>query len=303
MTGPAIVALLLLMIAALHARELAAPEYLVNAGGLVDVPITLDDATGIASAHVQLNFDATLLNLLQVNPGPLGKMFDLAHEERDGVVTLILSRPENLASGSGILVSLRFRFRAGAEEGVSTEIAIANCSFSDSSGVVDMNQKESVTVGGGTLRVSNSPTIDNAANGIPDWWEIGYGLDPFLPNATLDHEGDGHVGLVEFAFGGNPNANDAAQRSPLAGLANVNGQIYPTIQFSRRESPESGVAYRIQESPDLLSWTLLDPAPLIIGTPISLGDGCERVTFRGTVPATGPGAAQRSFLRILVESQ
>jgi hypothetical protein len=41
----------------------------------------------------------------------------------------------------------------------------------------------------------------------------------------------------------------------------------------------------------------------MIGTPVDLGNGFERVTFRGTTPVSEPSAPQRSFLRILVEPQ
>ena len=49
---------------------------------------------------------------------------------------------------------------------------------------------------------SNLPTQDSDNDGMPDWWEIDYGLDPFdAADAALDFDMDGHDrnrnGLIE----------------------------------------------------------------------------------------------------------
>ena len=40
---------------------------------------------------------------------------------------------------------------------------------------------------------SNLPTKDSDNDGMPDWWEMDYGLDPYdASDASLDTDGDGH---------------------------------------------------------------------------------------------------------------
>ena len=51
------------------------------------------------------------------------------------------------------------------------------------------------------------PDDDN--DGMPDWWEILFGLDPFNPNdANQDPDGDGLTNLEEYLAGTNPNVSD-----------------------------------------------------------------------------------------------
>ena len=50
------------------------------------------------------------------------------------------------------------------------------------------------------------PTCDSDADGIPDLWEQGHGLDPFSgSDAFSDQDGDGFTNLQEFQYGLDPN--------------------------------------------------------------------------------------------------
>ena len=47
-------------------------------------------------------------------------------------------------------------------------------------------------------------------DGMPDWWEILHGLDPFDPaDAGEDPDGDGVTNLEEFLAGTDPNVNES----------------------------------------------------------------------------------------------
>ncbi len=63
------------------------------------------------------------------------------------------------------------------------------------------------------LPISVVPVVDTDNDGLPDDWEIQYGLNPFDPNdALIDSDGDGLSNLTEFENGSDPTFYDG---SPL----------------------------------------------------------------------------------------
>jgi len=60
-----------------------------------------------------------------------------------------------------------------------------------------------------TSSVTINVAMDTDFDGLPDAWEIRYGFDPDVPNASEDPDGDGLVNWREFAEGTNPNADDS----------------------------------------------------------------------------------------------
>lgn len=57
--------------------------------------------------------------------------------------------------------------------------------------------------------VEIDPTLDSDDDGMPDWWEILHGLDPFDPSdAHEDLDGDGLTNLEEYLLGTDPNNSD-----------------------------------------------------------------------------------------------
>lgn len=67
------------------------------------------------------------------------------------------------------------------------------------------------------LRVT-LPEVDTDADGLPDWWETQFGLNPNFPDASADKDGDGRTNFQEFKDGTNPNQ---ANTSPLLRTARV----------------------------------------------------------------------------------
>src|SRR5256885_771078 len=47
-------------------------------------------------------------------------------------------------------------------------------------------------------------TRDTDGDGMPDWWEVQYGLNPNFNDAAGDADGDGISNLVEYNSGSNP---------------------------------------------------------------------------------------------------
>ena len=56
---------------------------------------------------------------------------------------------------------------------------------------------------------------DSDSDGMPDRWEVTYGLNPLVNDAALDKDGDGFSNLVEYRKGTNP---DDSRSRPGAGL-------------------------------------------------------------------------------------
>jgi len=281
-------------------RILSLPSYLANPGGVLKVPLTLDNAAGLAAIQVQINFDPEVLELLTVTAGPLGEAFELSQGDGDGFVQLTFVRPEALAGGAGRLAVLKFRANAGAVTDLFSDLAIADLSLSDNTGVIDLQQKDALTALNGQVTVTAQQNIDNARNGLPDWWEMQHEMDLFTANVSLDPEQDGLPNLLEYAFGGNPVVSDARERGVRSARVEANGSTFLSIGFHRRLG-DPALHFRVQESPDLRTWNDLSLPQNSIGTPQNMGDGTEFVNVLGTLPATGTNAEPQGFLRVVVE--
>jgi hypothetical protein len=276
------------------------PGYLANPGGVLQVPLTLDNAAGLAAIKVQINFDAKVLELQTVTSGALGQSFEMDRGDGDGFVQLTFFRGDALPAGSGQLAVLKFRANPGAVTNLYSELAIADVVLSDSTGVIDMLQKDTITIASGQVTVSASQIIDNGSNGLPDSWEEQHGLNPFDDNLLLDPENDGLPNLLEYAFGGNPKVADAHERGVQAGRHEVDGVSFLRVAFRRRMA-DGSLIYRVQESTNLGQWTDLNLNNRMIGTPQNMGDGTESVEVMGTLPMNGVDAAPKGFLRVNVE--
>ncbi len=166
--------------------------------------------------------------------------------------------------------------------------------------MIDLRQKDTLVTTNGQVAVTVQQNIDNARNGLPDWWEMQHGLNPLTANAELDPEHDGLPNLLEYAFGGNPTVADASERGVRSGRGEADGKTFLSLGFYRRLG-DSTLLFRVQESADLGVWNNLNLPQQVIGTPQNMGDGTEYVRVRGTLPATGANPAPRGFLRVVAE--
>lgn len=196
------------LVSAGWAQTLSLPNYLGRPGTEVVVPLEIDDAAGLASLRATLNFDRNILELVAVRPGPLGSQFDLVWQQDDGVLDVFMVRADSLASGSGRLALLTFRVNEGTETNLYSDLAIADYALGDESGVVAVERLISASGSGGRLTVTDSATIDNARNGLPDEWELACGLDPFSATADGDADGDGLSNGQEAQLGFDPTQAD-----------------------------------------------------------------------------------------------
>ena len=63
--------------------------------------------------------------------------------------------------------------------------------------------------------IGNNSDTDDDNDGMPDWWEIKYNLDPLIDDASLDPDNDGYSNLEEYLSDSDPND---AQPHPPKGL-------------------------------------------------------------------------------------
>jgi hypothetical protein len=279
-------------------RTFSLPSFQANPGAILVFPVSLDNAAGLAGIRVQVNFDPQHLDLVSATPGPLGALFTFEQAPEEGLVQLDFVRANALSSGSGHLALLRFQVKANLPLETLSELALADLQICSPQAGVDLLQIDSVQILNGSVTYTASSSIDNFGNGLPDFWENQYGLDP-LGSPLLDPDRDGFSNLAEYAANSHPLMGDTAGRIPgLISETLLNEQSYLTLSFVRR-TDDPLLQYRLEESTDLLQWTPLNLASQMIGAPQTLDDFSERVQARGSIPMnTG---APRAFLRVSIQ--
>ena len=119
-------------------------------------------------------------------------------------------------------------------------------------------------------------------------WAAGY---PGLGSKDDDDDKDGTPNRLEYAFATNP-ANPGSSRVPTAQFADISGQTYATLTFTRRSEAED-TTFAVQFSDELLTWTI----PGVLVSTVTHGDGTQTEVWRSTNPVS---ALTRLFGRVLV---
>ena len=92
---------------------------------------------------------------------------------------------------------------------------------------------------------NRSAEVDNDSDGIPDSWEIAYGLDATTSNANTDSDGDGFSDFAEYVSGTSPIDRDD--------YFSHSGAYY-NDQFALQFETKTGRTYTISVSTDLSQW-------------------------------------------------
>jgi hypothetical protein len=100
------------------------------------------------------------------------------------------------------------------------------------------------------LRIQPTPTSDWNGDGIPDVYDLQYGLNPFDPgDATNDPDGDGYSNYDEFLTGTDPtNPNDPI--TVYVDAANTNG-VYDGSQANPFRSIQDAIESSVDVSSNL----------------------------------------------------
>ena len=278
--------------------HLSLPAYLGKPGATVPVPITLDNAAGLAGITVKINFDPALLAVSSITAGSLGANFTLDQSVQAGVATLMFTRSEVLAAGAGRLAVVNFVVNAGAADASLSDLAVAEFSLCDATGVIDLaGGANTLTQTSGKLTVNSFGFVDNDADGIADGWEATYGLSLLDNNQLGDADGDGQPNLLEYALGTNPNLANANPQT--VGTAVVGGVQFLTLSFPKLSGGQTGVSYQVQETANLQNWLAVDVVANTTATQ-DQGNGVQTVTVKGNLPLSGSGAVPRAFMRVKV---
>lgn len=102
-----------------------------------------------------------------------------------------------------------------------------------------------------------SPSLDSDGDGIPDIWELAYGLNPYdASDASKDADGDGQSNLAEYLAGTNPNDGTDALRATIVPGATAG-------QFVVSFTAVAGRTYTIRYKNALTdpAWTTLTQVP------------------------------------------
>ena len=168
--------------------------------------------TGVNQEFIRFGLSPDLLDLLTAGQSHLGNLIASAQE-----VDLF-----NNNSGRSVRAYLRF---GGAGYAGASFNAAANDTDANVLDTVPMrNQAQTHQIemqGNGAMNFAlgfetgKAITYDSDGDGLPDWWESQYGLDPNNPNgsngANGDPDGDGRTNVQEFILGTNPNKADLGQ--------------------------------------------------------------------------------------------
>lgn len=142
------------------------------------------------------------------------------------------------------------------------------------------------------------PLPDSDSDGMPDWWEEKYGLDPLLASATADADGDGISNLAEFMAGTNPSL--AATAPQLAGEWRVtipeNGSAALLMKALDADTPPALLTYTLNSFPPTATVRVLNgrvggDRPVAVGgkfTQAEIDSG--RVLISASAPLRGVSA-------------
>jgi len=113
--------------------------------------------------------------------------------------------------------------------------------------------------------------------------------------ASADPDGDGFSNLEEYAYGLDPQVQNAASAAPQIALASYADGRALTATFACNTAA-TDVALVVETSDDLVTWTSAAGATEIVST-TALGDNIERIVVRDRETTT---SAPRRFLRVRV---
>ncbi len=140
--------------AVLSARTVTLEQVVCNPSSTITVPITLDNAEGLAVVSLVVGYDPMVLVLQSVQKGSLKShfSFDFSVVEGSGAVNIIAVAPENITvPASGSIAELCFYVRPGSAS-LTSNLALTDVQFSESTMTVDLTVDDPISPQSGEVR-------------------------------------------------------------------------------------------------------------------------------------------------------
>ena len=118
---------------------------------------------------------------------------------------------------SGLVEGVTYHFVVRAFEGDLESADSDEVSYTPESAIADND-------GDG---IADNLDLDDDNDGMPDAWEIEYGLDPFVDDADMDADGDGVTNLEEYKMLTDPTNSPDNNRAPDAPVIDTSVQADP----------------------------------------------------------------------------
>jgi len=116
-------------------REFVIPEVTAAPGESVTVPINITDASTVAGADIEVNYDANILTVSEVRSTALTSgMNVITNTNTPGTIILRIAVGNGLSSGSGAFVDMIFTVSASAVSGTETPVTFASAEAFDEVG-------------------------------------------------------------------------------------------------------------------------------------------------------------------------
>jgi len=152
------------------------------------------------------------------------------------------------------------------------------------------------------VNITRSPDTDN--NGLLDDWQANYGLtlNATTSTQTADPDNDGRPNLLEYALNTPPNSSAGNAVPSVANeVKSTEGKTYLVYRYDRRRT-SLDLAFGLEFSTDLVTWSPTSQQTELIGTPTPNADGVtERVVTR-ILPDVTQFAGRKVFVRLKVST-
>lgn len=179
-------------------------------GTVIEASVVVSTDTPLAGFNAEINFP-TGISIESVQLGSLlvsSGNFNLTYLANGQSLRMIAHAGFDTFTGTGELLKLSLKLDAA-------QLGLQDLTFTTINPEPLINSRHAVSNADGSVSLAHgvanvsflaySQSSDFDLDGMPDAWEIQYGLDPLVDNSSDDSDGDGYTDLEEYTEGTDPN--------------------------------------------------------------------------------------------------